>query len=99
MGLLANCDAIIFDMRRNGGGNPGMVQYMCSHFFKERTHLNSLYWREGDVTQEFWTHDVPGAVLDVPLFVLTSSRTFSGAEEFSYNLKTRKRATIGANSP
>jgi C-terminal processing protease CtpA/Prc len=46
--------------------------------------------------QEFWTlADVPGEKLpDVPLFVLTSSRTFSGAEEFTYNLKTRERALI-----
>jgi C-terminal processing protease CtpA/Prc len=28
------------------------------------------------------------------VFVLTSSRTFSGAEEFSYNLKNLKRATL-----
>jgi C-terminal processing protease CtpA/Prc len=29
-----------------------------------------------------------------PVFVLTSTRTFSGAEEFTYNLKNLKRATI-----
>lgn len=31
---------------------------------------------------------------DVPLFVLTGNRTFSGAEEFSYNMQTQKRATL-----
>jgi C-terminal processing protease CtpA/Prc len=29
-----------------------------------------------------------------PVYVLTSSHTFSAAEEFTYNLQTRKRATI-----
>ena len=29
-----------------------------------------------------------------PVFVLTSNRTFSAAEEFTYNLKNLKRATI-----
>jgi C-terminal processing protease CtpA/Prc len=29
-----------------------------------------------------------------PVYVLTSSKTFSGAEEFAYNLKNLKRATI-----
>ncbi|MGH7189350.1 MAG: S41 family peptidase, partial [Acetobacteraceae bacterium] len=29
-----------------------------------------------------------------PVFVLTSNRTFSGAEEFCYDLKNLKRATI-----
>jgi len=58
--------------------------------------INSLYWRDGDREDEFWTLDkVNGKKLpDVPLFVLTSGRTFSGAEEFSYNMQTEKRATL-----
>lgn len=96
MNFLGNVDAIIFDMRRNGGGSPEMIRYISSYLFDEPTHLNSLYWRQGDRTDEFWTlADVPGPRLaDTPVFVLTSDYTFSGAEEFSYNLKTRKRATI-----
>jgi len=95
MCLLHGADAIIVDLRRNGGGSPDMVQFLCSYFFAEKTHLNSLYWREGNTTKEYWTlDDLPGPrMADVPLFVLTSSRTFSAAEEFTYNLKTRKRAT------
>ena len=59
-------------------------------------HLNDLYNREKDETTQYWTLPyVPGTRLaDTPAFVLTSSRTFSGAEEFSYNLKNLKRATI-----
>ncbi len=96
MNFLANADALIFDMRKNGGGSPEMIRFICSYLFDEPTHLNSLYWREGDVTQEFWTmDDVPGPKMpDVPVFVLTSNYTFSGAEEFSYNLRTRERATL-----
>ncbi len=96
MGLLAGCDALIVDLRKNGGGDPAMVRYLCSFFFSEKTHLNSLYWREGDHTEDFWTLAELGApkMPDVPLFVLTSNYTFSGAEEFCYNLQTRKRATI-----
>lgn len=96
MNLLSTSDAIIVDLRKNGGGSPAMVQYLCSYFFDERVHLNSLYWRQGDRTQEFWTLDEVGGkkLPNVPLFVLTSSRTFSGAEEFSYNMQTRKRATL-----
>ena len=95
MKIIENTDAVIMDMRRNGGGNPEMVRYVCSYFFNETVHLNSLYWRAGDRTEEYWTSEVPGKRRgDVPLFVLTARRTFSGAEEFTYNLKTRKRATI-----
>lgn len=96
MNFLAHVDAIIFDMRRNGGGSPDMIRYISSYLFDVPTHLNSLYWREGDHTEEFWTlPDVPGPRLaDVPVFVLTSSYTFSGAEEFSNNLKALERATL-----
>jgi hypothetical protein len=96
MKLLSTSDAMIIDLRKNGGGSPGMVQYLCSYFFDKRVHLNSLYWREGDTTEEFWTLDKVGGekMPDVPLFVLTSNYTFSGAEEFSYNMQTQKRATL-----
>lgn len=96
MQLLSGADAIIIDLRENGGGYPEMVQYLCSYFFNEPVHLNSLYWREGDRTQEFWSLEkVTGTKMpDVPLFVLTSGKTFSAAEEFSYNMQTRKRATV-----
>lgn len=96
MALLSKSDAIIIDLRKNGGGSPEMVQYLCSYFFDKHVHLNSLYWRQGDETREFWTLDeVNGKKMpDVPLFIVTSSYTFSGAEEFSYNMQTRKRATL-----
>jgi C-terminal processing protease CtpA/Prc len=97
--FLANTDAIIFDLRRNGGGDPKMVALICSYLFgAEPVHLNDLHWRDGksERVEEFWTHkDVAGkryAGKDV--YVLTSGRTFSGAEEFSYNLKNLKRATL-----
>ena len=96
MKFLRNADALIIDLRRNGGGNPTSIQLISSYFFDTPTHLNSLYWRKGDRTEEFWTDDsVDGTRLaDVPIFVLTSKRTFSGGEEFANNLKTRKRALL-----
>jgi hypothetical protein len=96
MNFLAYTDAIIFDLRNNGGGNPSMIQLISSYFFPEPVHLNSFYIRRSDSTQQFWTQaSVQGPRLtDVDLYVLTSSYTFSGAEEFTYNLKNMKRATI-----
>ena len=94
---VADSDALIFDLRRNGGGSPEMVRLVCSYLFDSKpVHLNSLYWREGDRTDEFWTlKDLPGKrYLGKDVYVLTSSRTFSGAEEFSYNLQNLKRAAI-----
>ena len=97
MGFLRDSDAVIVDMRHNGGGHPRSVQYICSYFFgEEPVHLNSIYDRTSDSTEEFWTlEDLPGDRFDkVPVYVLTSAMTFSGAEEFSYNLQTRNRATL-----
>lgn len=96
MNFLANVDAIIFDLRENGGGDPKMVAFISSYLFAERTHLNDLWTRKGDVTDQYWTDPyVPGKRLDgKPAFVLTSKNTFSGGEEFTNNLKVLKRATI-----
>ena len=96
MAFLENTDAMIIDMRNNRGGSPAMVQLVCSYFFDKKVHLNSLYWRRGDRTEEYWTlQEIDGKKRPhVPLFVLTSKRTFSGAEEFCYNLLTRERATL-----
>jgi hypothetical protein len=93
---LEGADAVIFDLRDNGGGAPQMVAFLTSYLFGERTHLNDLWTRRTGETAEFWTNpDVPGPKFTTqPVYVLTSSRTFSGAEEFSYNLKALKRATI-----
>ena len=96
MNFLAHVDAIIFDLRENGGGDPRMVELVSSYLFDKPTHLNDLYNRKEDFTMQYWTLPyVPGATLaDKPAFVLTSKATFSGAEEFTYNLKNLKRATI-----
>jgi len=96
MNFLAHSDAVIIDLRKNGGGDPSMVQLLTSYFFDEPTHLNSFYIRKGNATQQFWTsaHVAGKRMTDVPVYVLTSQRTFSAAEEFTYNLKNLKRATI-----
>jgi len=96
MNFLANVDAIIFDLRENGGGDPKMIAFISTYLFSEPTHLNDLWERKGDATHQYWTLPyVPGKRLDgKPAYVLTSKQTFSGAEEFSYNLKNLKRATI-----
>jgi len=97
MNFVNGTDALIIDMRNNGGGNPAMVALVCSYLFgPEPVHLNDLYWREGNRTEEFWTRkELSGKrYLNKDVYVLTSKRTFSGAEEFTYNLKNLKRATI-----
>ena len=97
MDFIAHTDAVIFDLRDNGGGDPQMVALIATYLFDGKEHLNDLYDRKSDKTKP---------ILDAAhcagnegergeaCYLLTSSRTFSGAEEFSYDLKNLKRATI-----
>lgn len=97
MSFVSNTDALIFDLRQNGGGDPAMVALISSYLFgSEPVHLNDLHWREGNRVEEFWTkpQGLSPRYEGKDIYVLTSERTFSGAEEFTYNLKNLKRATI-----
>ena len=97
MNFLANMTVVIVDLRKCRGGNPGTVALISSYFFdKEPLHLNSLYWREKDTTEQYWTLPyVPGTcIVDQPVYILTSKETFSAGEEFAYNLQARRRATL-----
>ncbi|XOV94125.1 MAG: S41 family peptidase [Bacteroidota bacterium] len=97
MNFLSNADALIIDLRQNGGGNPGMIQLISSYLFDaEPVHLNNFYWRPSDEHTQTWTLPyVQGKRRpDIDTYVLTSKGTFSAAEEFSYNLKNLERATL-----
>jgi hypothetical protein len=96
LNLLSGTDMLIIDLRQNGGGDPGAVAALLSHFFAEGDdrHLNDLYWRPGNRTQEFWTIPVTGERYLKPVYVLTSAATFSGGEECAYDFQTQKRATL-----
>jgi hypothetical protein len=97
MAFLQNTEALIFDLRQNGGGSPSMIQLISSYLFGDKpVHLNDLYWRNQNKTDEFWTNPEQAKVkfTNKDVYVLTSNYTFSGAEEFSYNLKNLKRALI-----
>lgn len=98
MTLVADSKALIIDVRRNGGGDPATVALVSSYLFdSDPVHLNDLYYRWDGQIHQYWTQAwVPGKRFgpNKPVYVLTSPRTFSAAEEFANNLKTLKRATI-----
>lgn len=96
MSFVSETDALIIDIRRNGGGDPDMVAALSTYFFAEPVHLNDLYFRPENSTRQYWTF--PGApgkrYTGREIYVLTSKRTGSAAEEFAYNLQQLKRATL-----
>jgi C-terminal processing protease CtpA/Prc len=97
MTMLQGTDALILDFRQNEGGSPFMVDQLESYFFDDQVQLTSLLWREGGKMreQQQWTSLVAGPkFLNKPVYVLTSSRTSSAAEQCSYDLQALKWATL-----
>lgn len=93
MGRLNNVDSLIIDLRDNQGGFPDMVSFLASYLFD---HPEYLYNPRADTTGHSWTRSpVAGNHLaNKPVYLLTSERTISGAEQFTYNLKMLRRAAI-----
>jgi C-terminal processing protease CtpA/Prc len=98
MTFLAHTDALIIDLRKNGGGSPGMARLLCSYLLPgdRPVLLWSIHWRREDRTDEYWTlRELPGRrYADREVYVLTSRRTFSAGEGFAHVLQSRKRATV-----
>lgn len=98
MTLLAETGALIIDVRYNGGGHPAGVALLVSYLFAadDEQHINDIYWRPDNSTKQYWTAvDLSGKRYPKkPVYVLTSAKTFSGAEEFAYDVQNLKRATL-----
>ncbi len=94
--LLSGTDALVLDLRQNGGGSPEGVVQLVSHFFPEgdSRHINSIYSRKENETRQFWTSATASPRYTKPVYVLTSGFTFSGGEECAYDFQTQKRATL-----
>jgi len=102
MGLLADTDALVIDLRNNGGGDPATVALLASYLFDERTRLNDIYDRGKNATTQMWTSEDragPAYGGKKKVYLLVSHDTFSAGEDFAYALKNLKRATlIGATT-
>jgi hypothetical protein len=98
MQLIGGTDALIVDLRRNGGGSGDTATALLSYFFEEPTQLSSIVERKSGqpLERQKWTTPyVAGPrYLGKPVFVLTSRRTHSAAELCAYDLKNTHRATI-----
>ena len=95
MEFISTADVIIVDLRGNGGGNGPVGTWLSSYFLPTNIPLTSVYERRKDHTDVYST--IPGKGkqrLDVPLYILTNSRTFSAAEGFTYDLQAQKRVPV-----
>lgn len=97
MAMVAETDALIIDLRGNMGSRSTEAGPMLSTYFFERpVHLIDVKWSFDRAPRQLWSWGhVPGRrYLEKPVYLLTSRRTFSGGEEFAYNLKRLGRATL-----
>jgi hypothetical protein len=100
MAAVARSRALILDLRRNGGGSPRAVNYLLSYFFPaaKTVHVSDIIWRNAGTdtfrTDPFFTVATPGKYLGRPVVILTSRRTFSGGEDFVYNMQALGRARV-----
>ena len=90
---LAGCRAVIVDLTANGGGSDANM-LLASYFLGERTMMNRIEWRHGEPLEFQAGPSTIPALVDVPLCILISGRTFSAAEGVAYALQQMGRAVI-----
>lgn len=95
--FLERTDAIIIDVRRNGGGSGEMSHMLFSHFLGAAP-VPTIRVRDRSVGEDVTLTSIAAITgprrTSVPLYVLTSNFSASAAEEFAFVLKNHKRATI-----
>jgi hypothetical protein len=100
MQFVAGTDALIIDLRHNGGGSPRAAQTLEAYLFSDQQQITSIMQRDpksGTITeyQQYTNATVPGPLyLHKPIYLLTSDHTFSCAEQFTYDLHNLKRVTL-----
>lgn len=92
--LLKDTDGLIIDLRRNGGGDPNSVALLMSFLVEGRVHINSFIYRDASQNEEFWSDETAGPKYSKPVAVLTSAYTFSGGEEFAYDVQSLQRGRL-----
>ena len=92
--LVSGADAVIIDLRYNGGGSPAMVGYIVSAFTPRNADIYNVFLRREGTESERPKDAYASPRLEVPLYVLISGRSASAAESTAYTLQAAHRATI-----
>lgn len=97
MNRLARTRALIIDLRNNAGGDPSTVATLAAYLFDRPRHLQTLHWRAGNRSDQFWTNDAAVAQrygASKKVYVLTGPGTYSSGELLAYALQTLGRAVV-----
>lgn len=94
---LANTRALIIDLRQNSGGLGDLANFVISYLFEGKpVHLLDVTFRKDNRLFQSWSsYYVPGKrYLNKPVYVLTSSATFSAGEAFAGMIQALKRGVV-----
>ncbi|MGP1353206.1 MAG: S41 family peptidase [Parasphingopyxis sp.] len=94
LALVSQSDAVIIDLRENGGGSPAMVGYLASAFTDPDARIYNIFHSRSGTESEAPAVFHPAPRTEVPLYILTSGRTGSAGEALPYTLQAANRATI-----
>jgi hypothetical protein len=91
MRFMREGDAIIIDLRGNGGGSHAAVKYLVSHFLGADTlEMTFLQGTETPVQSRTLEHLPAGRLTGKPLYVLIDGGAGSAAEAFAYDVQQFK---------
>ncbi len=94
--FLRNVDGLVLDLRTRGGGRSETVGLLLSYFLPPNTHTLTWHYRDAMKSEKDWTLPIVSGHCfpDIPVAILTSDRTFSGSEAFTYVMKHHGRAFV-----
>lgn len=96
MKLVENSSNLIIDLRGNGGGYPGIMEYILNHYFEgEPIALSTTRSATGPCEVTFTSDLIHGKLrIGTPLYILIDEKTASAAEYFAYTLQAFKKAVV-----
>jgi retinol-binding protein 3 len=97
MNFIRFSNAIIIDLRDNGGGYSETMDFLLSYFLQDSAQIAEMrYRKDNKIVKSYTVKDtlILKIPKDVPLYLLVSNKTSSAAEGFAYTLQQYKRATI-----
>jgi hypothetical protein len=94
MRFVSGTEALIIDLRDNGGGGSAVGNVFESFFLPKETPLLAFKARTGNTETERTVNWLLEKKYDKPLFIIVNSGTASAAEAFAYALQRHRRAKV-----
>jgi hypothetical protein len=95
MNFIRHSNALVLDLRDNGGGNSETLEFVLGYFLRDGLKLGEFRFRnrieENIIKKDPVVNKIPE---DVPLYILVSKRTASAAEGMASILRSFRGAVI-----